>query len=99
MTSSVWAKALAAGDQVAIDLIDAAVGALGRAIAGAITTLDLELVVVGGGLADRLGPAFVGRVEQAVRSELFPGGSPVRVVPAALGDRSGAIGAALLASS
>jgi glucokinase len=99
MTSSVWAKALAAGDQVAIDLIDAAVGALGRAIAGAITTLDLELVVVGGGLADRLGPAFVGRVEQAVRSELFPGGSPVRVVPAELGDRAGAIGAALLASS
>ncbi|MEA3075789.1 MAG: glucokinase [Actinomycetota bacterium] len=98
MTSSVWAKALAAGDQVAIDLIDAAVAALGRAIAGVITTLDLELVVVGGGLADRLGPAFVGRIEQAARSELFPGGSPVRVVPAALGDRSGAIGAALLAS-
>jgi glucokinase len=98
MTSSVWAKALAAGDQVAIDLIDAAVAALGRAIAGVITTLDLELVVVGGGLADRLGPAFVGRIEQAARSELFPGGSPVRVVPAELGDRSGAIGAALLAS-
>jgi glucokinase len=99
MTSSVWSKALAAGDQVAIDLIDAAVAALGRAIAGVITTLDLELVVVGGGLADRLGPVFVGRIEQAVRSELFPGGSPVRVVPAELGDRSGAVGAALLASS
>jgi glucokinase len=98
MTSSVWAKALAASDQVAINLIDEAVGALGRAIAAAILTLDLELVVVGGGLADRLGPAFVGRVEQAVRSELFTGGSPVRVVPAELGDRAGAIGAALLAA-
>jgi glucokinase len=98
MTSSVWAKALAAGDQVAIDLIDEAVGALGRAIAGVILTLDLQLVVIGGGLADRLGPAFVGRVEQAVRSDLFGGtGSPVRVVPAELGDRAGAIGAALLA--
>jgi glucokinase len=99
MTSSVWAKALAAGDQVAIDLIDEAVGALGRAIAAVIMTLDLELVVVGGGLADRLGPAFVGRVEQAVRSELFAGGSPVRIVPAELGDRAGALGAALLAAS
>jgi glucokinase len=99
MTSSVWAKALAAGDQVAITLIDEAVGALGRAIAGAVLLLDLELVVVGGGLADRLGPAFVGRVEQAARSELFGGGSsPVRIVPAELGDRAGAIGAALLAS-
>lgn len=100
MTSSVWAKALAAGDQVAIDLIDEAVGALGRAIAGVILTLDVPLVVVGGGLADRLGPSFVGRIEQAVRSDLFGGGgSPVRVVAAELGDRAGAIGAALLASS
>jgi glucokinase len=98
MTSSVWAKALAAGDQVAISLIDEAVGALGRAIAGAVLLLDLDLVVVGGGLADRLGPKFVGRVEQAVRSDLFGGGaSPVRVVPAELGDRAGALGAALLA--
>ena len=99
MTSSVWAKALAAGDQVAIDLIDEAVGALGRAIAGVILTLDLQLVVVGGGLADRLGASFVGRIEQAVRSDLFGGGgSPVRVVSAELGDRAGAIGAALLAT-
>jgi len=98
MTSSVWAKALAAGDQVAIDLIDEAVGALGRAIAGVILTLDLQLVVVGGGLADRLGPTFVGRVEQAARSELFAGASPLRVVAAELGDRAGAVGAALLAA-
>jgi glucokinase len=98
MTSSVWAKALGASDQVAIDLIDEAVGALGRLIAGVVMTLDLELVVVGGGLSDRLGPTFVGRIEQAARSELFGGGSPVRVVPAELGDRAGAVGAALLAA-
>lgn len=98
MTSSVWAKALAAGDAVAITLIDEAVCALGRAIAATIVTLDLELIVVGGGLADRLGPAFVGRVEQAVRSERFGGDSPVRVVPAELGDRAGAVGAALIAA-
>jgi len=98
MTSSVWAKALAGGDQIAIDLIDEAVNALGRAIAGVILTVDLQLVVIGGGLADRLGASFVGRVEQAVRSELFAGGNPVRIVPAELGDRAGAIGAALLAA-
>lgn len=98
MTSSVWAKALAAGDRVAADLIDEGVAALGQAIAGAVVLLDLELVVVGGGLADRLGPTFVGRIEQAVRSGLFAG-APVRVVPAELGDRAGALGAALLVSS
>jgi len=98
MTSSVWAKALAAGDPMAIDLIDDAVGALGRGISAAVMLLDLQLVVIGGGLADRLGAAFVGRVEQAVRSELFAGGSAVRVIPAELGDRAGAVGAALLAA-
>jgi glucokinase len=55
-------------------------------------------VVVGGGLADRLGPTFVGRVEQAARDQVFAQRSAARVVPAALGDESGALGAALMAS-
>jgi glucokinase len=98
MTSGVFAKALAAGDVVTIELLDEAIAALGAAIATAVTLLDLEIVVVGGGLADRLGPAFVGRVEQAVRSELFAASSTLRVIPAELGDRGGAIGAALIAT-
>lgn len=98
MTSSVWAKALAAADPIAASLIDESVSALGRALAAMVVTLDLDLVVIGGGLADRLGPAFVERVEQSVRSERFGGESPVRVVPAALGDRAGAVGAALIAA-
>jgi glucokinase len=98
MTSGVFAKALAAGDAVAIELLDEAVVALGVAIASAVTLLDLPLVVVGGGLADRLGPAFVGRIEQATRSRLFAEGSALRVVPGELGDRGGATGAALMAA-
>ena len=98
MTSGVFSKALAAGDTVTIELIDEAVEALGVAIASAVMLLDLPLVVVGGGLADRLGPTFVGRVEQAARSKLFGDGSPLRVVPAELGDRGGAMGAALVAA-
>ena len=98
MTSGVFNKALAAGDAVAIDLLDEAVAALGTALASAVTLLDLELVVVGGGLADRLGAAFVGRIEQAARSELFAESSTLRVVPAELGDQGGALGAALLAA-
>jgi glucokinase len=61
-------------------------------------TSDLPLVVVGGGLADRLGPAFVGRIEQATRSRLFVEGSALRVIPGELGDRGGATGAALMAA-
>jgi glucokinase len=98
MTSSVWANALDARDPVAMDLIDGAVRALGVAIANAVTLLDLDVMIVGGGLADRLGPTFVGRIEQSAREQLFAHGSAARVVPAALGDQSGALGAALMAA-
>ncbi len=98
MTSGVFVKALAAGDPVAVELIDDAVAALGAAIASAVALVDLPLVVVGGGLADRLGPAFVSRVETAVHAELFPRNPALRVVPGTLGDRGGALGAALVAA-
>jgi glucokinase len=95
MTSSVFAKALDQSDPVAVELIDEAVAALGLALSNAAALLDLSLVVLGGGLAHRLGDAFAGRVEEAVRSRLFAP-TPLRVVPAALGDEAGAIGASLL---
>jgi glucokinase len=98
MTSSIWAAALDARDPVAVELIDGAVGALGVGVANAITLLDLDAVIVGGGLADRLGPTFVGRIEQAARGQIFAQRSAARVVPAALGDQSGALGAALMAA-
>ena len=98
MTSKIWAESLEARDPVALDLIDGAVSALGVAIADAVTLLDLDLMIVGGGLADRLGPGFVGRIEQASREQIFAHGSAARVVPAALGDQSGALGAALMAA-
>ncbi|MBV8159773.1 MAG: ROK family protein, partial [Acidimicrobiia bacterium] len=82
----------------ALELLDGAVSALGVAVADAVTLLDLDLMIVGGGLADRLGPAFVGRIEQSAREQIFAHGSPARVVPAALGDESGALGAALMAA-
>lgn len=96
MKSSVFAKALAAGDVVVSELLDDAVVALGIAIASAATLVDLDRVVVGGGLAEKLGPSFVGRIEQAVRSRLFVRTSALRLVPATLGDLAGAMGAARL---
>ena len=98
MTSGVFVKALSAGDAVATELIDDAVGALGVAIASATSLLDIPLVVVGGGLADRLGPTFVQRVEQACRADVFPRNPDLRIIPAALGDRGGSMGAALMAA-
>ena len=98
ITSSVFAKALAAEDPVTIGLLEEAVKALGSLIASCVALLDLDTVVVGGGLADRLGPDFVARIGRAARDELFLKETTLRVVPAVLGDQGGAMGAALVAA-
>ena len=98
MKSSVFAKALEAGDEVARVLLDEAAEALGAALASAVALVDLDLIVLGGGLAGRLGAPFTAAVDAAVHRRLFVPTLPLRVVPAALGDLGGAVGAALLAS-
>lgn len=95
--SSLWAKALAKKDKVALGLIDEAVEALAIAISAQVTVLDVPLVVLGGGLGDRLGAPFAARIEARTKQLLRIPDYPLRIVPSALGDRAGAVGAALLA--
>jgi len=96
VTSSVIADALDQRDRLTIELIDEAVEALGLAMANAQNLLELEAIIVGGGLGDRLGEPFVRRVEQAMSKNLrFPQSPPV-VLPTELGDLSGAVGATVL---
>ena len=71
------------------------VAALAAAMASVITILDIELVVLGGGFAERLGEPFRLRVEAEVAERAFAG-ITAPVVRALLGDAGGAIGAALL---
>jgi glucokinase len=96
-TSGVFAQALAAGDELTADLLGDGISALGAGIASAVNLLDVEAVVLGGGLADKLGDWFRIRVEAAMRPHLFLQPPTVRLLPAALGDDAGAVGAALLA--
>lgn len=97
MKSGVIARALAAGDEVATELIDEAVMALGLALSSAVTLVDITTVVLGGGVAEKLGSAFVERVAAAVRQHILAG-TTVDVVLAALGDAAGVVGAAALAN-
>jgi glucokinase len=97
LTSGVWAHALEHGDQLAADLIDRAVSALGAGIASAVNLLDVEAVVIGGGLGTRLGQPYVERIEKEMQPHLFVDSRPPDVHLAGLGDLSGAVGAALLA--
>ncbi len=94
--SRVYEAAVDAGDEVALDLIATAAEALGRGIATVVSLVDIERVVVGGGLGERLGAPFIARIDQAYREARFAD-APVEIVPAALGDHAGPIGAALLA--
>jgi glucokinase len=96
LTSGVWARALEHGDEMATELIERALGALGAGIASAVNLLDVETVVVGGGLGTRLGEPYVERIREAMLPHLFVDDRPPRVALAELGDLGGAIGAALL---
>lgn len=96
-TSGVYKEALELGDRFVADLIDDAVHALAAGIASAVNLLDLEAVVLGGGLGDKLGEPFRARVEVAMQPHLFAVPPRVELVSATLGDDGGAIGAGLLA--
>jgi glucokinase len=96
LTSGVWARALEQGDELAEQLLQRAVKALGTGIASAVNLLDVEAVVIGGGLGVRLGEPFVERIRAAMMPYLFSDDRPPAVLPAALGDLGGAIGAAVL---
>jgi glucokinase len=96
LTSAIWWHALEAGDKLAIELLDDAVSALGAGVASAVNLLDVEAVVIGGGLGVRFGEPFVKRIAKAMQPHLFNDDHPPEVRLAALGDLGGALGASLL---
>jgi glucokinase len=96
LTSAVWERALDHGDTLAEELIDRAVRALGAGIASAINLLDVEAVIIGGGLGVRLGERYRKPIEKRMAKHLFVPDRPPAVHIAALGDLGGAVGASLL---
>ena len=96
LTSGVWQEALERGDELATGLIENAIEALGAGAASVVNLLDVEAVIVGGGLGTRLGEAAVERIGLAMQPHLFRPDTPPDVQLAGLGDLGGAIGAARL---
>ena len=96
LTSGVWAHALEHGDKLAEHMIERAVQALGAGIASAVNLLDVEAVILGGGLGVRFGAPMAERIADAMLPHLFADSRPPHVEVAALGDLGGAIGASLL---
>jgi glucokinase len=92
------------GDALATEIFDFQARALGLHVANLAMALDPQYVVVGGGLMDpeATTEAFRDRYLQVVRDSAVPFLFPAQrtqlaIVPAALGDLSQAIGAALFA--
>jgi glucokinase len=96
LTSGIWERALEHGDPMAHELIDRAVAAIATGVASAINLLDVEAVIIGGGLGIRLGQPYADRILEEMRPHLFRDDRPPAVLVAELGDLGGAIGASLL---
>ena len=96
LTSGIWDRALKHKDPMAERLIDRAIKALGAGLASAVNLLDVDAVIIGGGLGVRFGEPYAKRIEQQMHKHLFDADTPPAVHVAALGDFGGAIGASLL---
>ena len=96
LTSGIWERALDHGDPLAEKLVNRAVGAIGTAVASTLNLLDVEAVVLGGGMGLRLGPRVMGPLKEEMRSHLFVREREPAVEVAGLGDLGGALGASLL---
>lgn len=89
--------AAAAGDVTAVRVIETMTDALGRQVALVVQVVNPEVVVLGGGVAEA-GEAWLASLRAAVRRYAQPSHTrSLRIVPAALGNRAGIIGAGLLA--
>jgi glucokinase len=94
-TAAEVGSAAAAGDPLAQRVWQEAIEALADGLATAQALFDPEVVVIGGGLAGA-GEGLLTPLRLALRARLTFHREP-RLVPAALGDEAGCLGAALLA--
>lgn len=96
LTSKVWAKALDDGDELATQLYEEAIEAVAVGVGSVINLLDLDRVVLGGGLAEKLGEQLADDVAAAAAPWTMVPGADRTFVVAELGDDPGIIGAAAL---
>jgi len=96
LTSGIWERALDKGDELAEDLFDRAIVALGAGIGSAVNLIDPDTVILGGGLGVRFGEEHGPKIQKQMHKHLFVDDRPPNFEIAQLGDLGGAIGASLL---
>lgn len=95
-TSKVWAKALDDDDDVVTEVFNEGIEVLGIGIASVLNVLDLDRVVVGGGMAEKLGKNLARKIRKATLPWAMAPNPRLDFAVAKLGDDSGVIGAAEL---
>lgn len=99
MSAGIIGQAYDSGDEVTRVAVAGAQYYLGLLLANCVNLLDPEAIIVGGGVLERMGDAYLEPARQVAvqhyvnKSDL----DRVRIVRAELGDYSGAMGAAVLA--
>lgn len=99
ISASVIREAYDRNDRVTRRVVDHAAEVVGCSIANAVTVTAVPVVVLGGGLTEALGAAYVERVAQAVRRFYHPASMADRIDVrlTKLRENAGLLGAAMLA--
>lgn len=99
MTSSIIQRALKARDPVMEKVMKRAHFCLGILVANVVNMLDPECVIIGGGIAGRLGRDYVTPIRKTAYQYFLRrhDARRVKIVPGILGDDAGPLGAVVLA--
>ena len=98
--SKTLAESLNKKDPLATEIIRQAAKVVGIAIANAVTLLSLPCVVVGGGVTEALGQPWIQEIRSTFEKYAFPKQlKSCKILPSALGDDAGVVGAAMLAKN
>jgi glucokinase len=91
-------RAAMQGDPLALSVIEEAARIIGRQLASLVHAFNPKVIVIGGGVSS-LGPMLFDPLEQALRENVMHPAylRNLEIVPAALGDDAGLIGAMVLA--
>lgn len=98
--SGILASAIAQGDTIIEEIVRHSARLLGTTVSGVINLLAPDVLVLGGGLVEALGPIYIDEVTRVVKAEALPSyAAAVKISSAKLGDDAGCMGAAALAST
>ncbi len=99
LTSGVLADAIEQGDPLTREVIGRAAYYLALLVSSLVNFIDPEMVVLGGGVVEALGEAYVSEVREVAYQYFVNkrGARDVRIVAAKLGDDAGVLGSAVYA--